>query len=61
MQDLGLPVSHLRRFWGSLWSRGSPAPHLRELVGGQHHLIALSVQLGKIWGTLGSPLSALGG
>lgn len=53
MQDLGLPVCHLRRFWGSLWSRGSPAPHFRELVGGQRHLRALPAHLGKVWGTLG--------
>lgn len=50
MEDLALPVSHFRRFWGSLWSRGPPAPCLGGLSGGQHQLLA---HLGEVLGLLG--------
>lgn len=55
MQDLGLPVSLLRRFWGVTVESSPPAPHLGEYIGGQHQLRVLSAYLGKVWGLLEVP------
>lgn len=56
MQDLGLPVSHLRRFLGGHCGVEAPQhPTSAGLVGSEQQLRALPVHLGKVWGILGGP------